>query len=102
MNSEIYCYGRYGENPTKDGTCIRDYIDVMDLAEAHIKSLEFILEPKNDKNFEVINIGTGKGHSVFQIIKIFEKVTKKKLMYKEEGLLLLIMAKAKDNSEIEG
>ena len=63
--------------PTEDGTCIRDYIDVMDLAEAHIKSLEFILEPKNDKNFEVINIGTGKGHSVFQIIKIFEKVTKK-------------------------
>ena len=62
--------------PTEDGTCIRDYIDVMDLAEAHIKSLEFILEPKNDKNFEVINIGTGKGHSVFQI-KIFEKVTKK-------------------------
>ncbi len=71
--------------PTEDGTCIRDYIDVMDLAEAHIKSLEFILEPKNDKNFEVINIGTGKGHSVFQIIKIFEKVTKKKLKYKVTG-----------------
>ena len=71
--------------PTKDGTCIRDYIDVMDLAEAHIKSLEFILEPKNDKNFEVINIGTGKGHSVFQIIKIFEKVTKKKLKYEVTG-----------------
>jgi len=66
---------------TEDGTCIRDYIDVMDLAEAHIRSLEFILDSKNDKNFEVINIGTGKGHSVLQIIEVFEKVTKKKLNY---------------------
>ena len=66
---------------TEDGTCIRDYIDVMDLAEAHIRSLEFILDSKNDKNFEVINIGTGKGHSVLEIIEVFEKVTKKKLNY---------------------
>ena len=67
--------------PTMDGTCIRDYIDVMDLAEAHIKSLEFILDSKNADNYQVINIGTGKGHSVLQIIEYFEKVTKKKLNY---------------------
>ena len=58
--------------PTEDGTCIRDYIDVMDLAEAHIKSLEFILEPKNDKNFEVINIGTGKNILFFKLLKFLK------------------------------
>jgi len=67
--------------PTKDGTCIRDYIHVMDLAEAHIKSLEYILNSKNENNFEVFNIGTGKGHSVLEIINVFEKVTKKKIKY---------------------
>ena len=54
----------------------------MDLAEAHIKSLEYILDSKNDKNFQVFNIGTGQGHSVLQVIDAFEKVTKKKIKYK--------------------
>ena len=67
--------------PTIDGTCIRDYIHVMDLAEAHIRSLEYILDSKNKNNFEVINIGTGQGYSVLQIIDVFEKVTKIKIKY---------------------
>ena len=66
---------------TKDGTCIRDYIHVMDLAEAHIKSLEYISDSKNENNFEVFNIGTGKGYSVLEIINVFEKVAKKKIKY---------------------
>tara|TARA_B110000014_G_C20028047_1_gene533742 strand:- start:311 stop:1129 length:819 start_codon:yes stop_codon:yes gene_type:complete len=77
---ELLVYGN--DYPTDDGTCIRDYIHVMDLAEAHIKSLEYILDSKNDKNFQVFNIGTGQGHSVLQVIDAFEKVTKKKIKYK--------------------
>jgi len=63
--------------PTKDGTCIRDYIHVSDVAEAHRVSLI-----KNFyKNFTSINIGTGKGHSVLELIGIFEKISEEKLNY---------------------
>ncbi len=77
--NELMVFGN--DYPTKDGTCIRDYIHVMDLAEAHIKSLEYISDSKNENNFEIFNIGTGKGHSVLEIINVFEKVTKKKIKY---------------------
>ena len=77
--NELMVFGN--DYPTKDGTCIRDYIHVMDLAEAHIKSLEYISDSKNENNFEVFNIGTGKGHSVLEIINVFEKVAKKKIKY---------------------
>ena len=77
--NELMVFGN--DYSTKDGTCIRDYIHVMDLAEAHIKSLEYISDSKNENNFEVFNIGTGKGHSVLEIIKVFEKVAKKKIKY---------------------
>ncbi len=63
----------YGNDwPTVDGTCIRDYIHVMDLAEAHIAALNFLCKQKS--YFENINIGTGKGTSVLELIKTFEKV----------------------------
>tara|TARA_X000001036_G_scaffold230834_1_gene215693 strand:+ start:169 stop:1176 length:1008 start_codon:yes stop_codon:yes gene_type:complete len=77
--NKLMVYGN--DYPTIDGTCIRDYIHVMDLAEAHIRSLEYILDSKNKNNFEVINIGTGQGYSVLQIIDVFEKVTKIKIKY---------------------
>ncbi len=77
--NELMVFGN--DYATKDGTCIRDYIHVMDLAEAHIKSLEYISDSKNENNFEVFNIGTGKGHSVLEIINVFEKVAKKKIKY---------------------
>ena len=67
--------------PTNDGTCIRDYIHVVDLAKAHIKALEY-LENKNSKNYEVCNVGTGSGSSVMEIIKTFQKVTGQKVPYK--------------------
>jgi UDP-glucose 4-epimerase len=67
--------------PTPDGTCIRDYIHVTDLAKAHIKALEYISK-KRAGFVDVCNVGTGKGTSVLQVINAFEKVTGKKVPYK--------------------
>ncbi len=58
--------------PTHDGTCIRDYIHVMDLAEAHITAIDYLF--KNNNQLINLNIGTGKGYSVLDLIKTFEKV----------------------------
>ncbi|MFT6930946.1 MAG: UDP-glucose 4-epimerase, partial [Sediminicola sp.] len=61
--------------PTSDGTCIRDYIHVVDLAKAHVVALERLLEGKNKENYEVFNVGTGTGSTVLEVIKSFEKVS---------------------------
>jgi UDP-glucose 4-epimerase len=66
---------------TPDGTAIRDYIDVSDLAKAHVVAVRRLLNKKNKKDFEVFNLGTGKGASVMEIIKSFEKATGKKINY---------------------
>jgi len=68
--------------PTPDGTCIRDYIHVVDLANAHVVALNRLLENKNKNNYEVFNIGTGTGSSVLEVINTFEKVSGNKLNYK--------------------
>ena len=67
--------------PTEDGTCIRDYIHVVDLAKAHVVALQRLLEHKNTENYEVFNVGTGQGSSVLEVIKSFERVSGKKLNY---------------------
>lgn len=67
---------------TSDGTCIRDYIHVVDLAKAHVVAIARLLENKNKTNYEVFNIGTGNGNTVLDIIKTFEKVSGVKLNYK--------------------
>lgn len=67
--------------PTKDGTPIRDYIHVVDLAKAHVKALNRLLENKQDRPLEIYNLGTGKGFSVLEIIEAFERVTKSKLNF---------------------
>jgi len=59
---------------TPDGTCIRDYIHVMDLADAHVCAVQRLIENKQNENFEVFNIGTGSGSSVLDVIKTFEEV----------------------------
>lgn len=64
---------------TPDGTAIRDYIHVVDLAKAHIAAIKRMLEDKMEKNTEFFNIGCGKGYSVLEIINAFEKTTSKKL-----------------------
>jgi UDP-glucose 4-epimerase len=68
--------------PTPDGTCIRDYIHVVDLAKAHVVALQRLLDKKNKENYDVFNIGTGKGSSVMEVIKSFEKVSGQKLNYR--------------------
>lgn len=67
---------------TPDGTAIRDYIHVVDLAKAHIAALQRLLTKKNEENFEVFNVGTGTGSSVLEVVKAFEKVTNQQLNYK--------------------
>ena len=61
--------------PTPDGTCIRDYIHVVDLAKAHVIAMKRLLKEKNNENYEVYNIGTGKGSSVLEVVNTFEQVT---------------------------
>ncbi|MGB6269014.1 MAG: UDP-glucose 4-epimerase GalE [Olleya sp.] len=68
--------------PTNDGTCIRDYIHVVDIAKAHVVAMQHLLNQKSKTNFEVFNLGTGTGSSVLEVIKAFEKVSNKKLNYK--------------------
>jgi len=68
--------------PTPDGTCIRDYIHVVDLAKAHVVALERLLENKNVSNYETFNLGTGTGSSVLEVIQSFERVTGQQLNYK--------------------
>lgn len=67
--------------PTPDGTCIRDYIHVVDLAKAHVKAIEY-LDKQKPSFYDVFNIGTGKGSSVLEVINTFEKVTGQKVPYK--------------------
>ena len=73
----------FGDNyNTPDGTCIRDYIHVMDLAEAHVKAVERLIENKQEEAFEVFNIGTGTGSSVLEVINTFAKVNQINVPYK--------------------
>ena len=65
--------------PTKDGTCIRDYIHVIDLAEGHIRAMEKLFN--NESILLKINLGTGEGTSVLELVKIFENVNKVKIPY---------------------
>jgi UDP-glucose 4-epimerase len=67
---------------TPDGTAIRDYINVVDLSKAHVIALERLLSQKQKSNFEIFNLGTGKGNSVLELIREFEKATGIKINYK--------------------
>lgn len=67
---------------TVDGTAVRDYIHVQDLAEAHVVAMARLLEKKNKLDFEVFNLGTGNGFSVLEVIQSFERSTGEKLKYK--------------------
>ena len=80
IRKELSVFG--GDYPTSDGTAIRDYIHVVDLAKAHTVAMKRLLDRKNKSAFEVFNIGTGKGTSVLEVIKSFEKVTNQSLNYK--------------------
>ena len=77
------CLSVFGNDyPTPDGSCIRDYIDVVDLAKAHVSAISRMVDDKNKENYEIFNVGPGKGTSVLELIEMFEKVNNLKLNYK--------------------
>ncbi len=77
--STLYVFGN--DWPTKDGTCIRDYIHIMDLANGHFAALDYLFKNENKGFFKVINLGTGKGTTVLDLIRTFEKVNDLKINY---------------------
>ena len=83
LRKELSVYGN--DYPTPDGTCIRDYIHVVDLAKAHVVALQRLLNKQNLEKVETFNLGTGKGSSVLEVITAFEKVSGQKLPYKIVG-----------------
>ena len=66
---------------TKDGTCVRDYIHVVDIAKAHISAIDQLINKKNTSKFEIYNLGSGNGNTVLEVIQTFERVTGQKLNY---------------------
>lgn len=83
LREELSVFG--DDYPTADGTCIRDYIHVVDLARAHVVALERLLAGKNSDNYEVFNVGTGTGSSVMEVIESFERVSGQALNYRVVG-----------------
>lgn len=71
-----------GYYPTPDGTCLRDYIDIVDLAKAHVCAVDRMLDGKMEKEYEIFNIGTGRPLSVLELINSFERVNGVKLNWK--------------------
>ena len=78
--SELNVFGNDYDTP--DGTCIRDYIHVVDLSKAHVAAMKRLLKNQNCGSCEIFNLGTGKGYSVLEVIKSFEKVSNKSIPYK--------------------
>ncbi len=71
-----------GDYPTRDGSCVRDYIHVCDIAHAHTLALKYLIEEKQSTKIDVFNLGTGNGISVLEVIRAFENATEQKLKYK--------------------
>lgn len=91
---------------TRDGSCVRDYIHVMDLANAHTKCLQYLLKDKNENNCEVFNVGIGEGATVLEVVNAFEKVTGEKLNYeigpRRPGDVVAIYSNKKKAAELLG
>jgi UDP-glucose 4-epimerase len=83
LRDELKVFG--DDYDTPDGSCIRDYLHVVDLAKAHVVAIKRLVEGKNKANYEIFNLGTGNGVSVFDAIKSFERVSGVKLKYKVVG-----------------
>lgn len=83
IRKELSVFG--DDYDTPDGSCIRDFINVVDLAKAHVKALERMLEDKSDEHLEIFNLGTGVGLSVLELINAFETATGVKVPHKIVG-----------------
>lgn len=104
LRKELSVYG--DDYPTPDGTCVRDYIHVVDLAKAHVIALQRLVNKKNADKIETFNLGTGKGSSVLEVIAAFEKVSGQKLPYKivarREGDVISAYANTEKANDILG
>lgn len=104
VRKELSIFG--DDYDTPDGSCIRDFINVVDLAKAHVVALARMLEDKSDEQLEVFNIGTGEGLSVLQLLHAFEKATGVKVPHKivgrREGDIVKIWADPKKANEVLG
>ena len=101
------CLSIFGDDyPTPDGSCIRDYIDVVDLAKAHVAAINRMTQGKSEERFEVFNIGTGRGISVLELVTKFQEVNHLKLNYKiaprREGDIIAIWADPTRANEVLG
>ena len=77
------CLSIFGNDyPTPDGTCLRDYIDIVDLAKAHVCAVGRMVEGKMEEDYEIFNVGTGRPVSVMELVDTFQKVNNLKLNYK--------------------
>lgn len=77
------CLSIFGDDyPTEDGSCLRDYIDIVDLAKAHVAAIGRMVEGRSAASYEIFNVGTGRAVSVFELVKTFERVNNLKLNYK--------------------
>ncbi len=104
IRKELSVFG--DDYDTPDGSCIRDYINVVDLAKAHVVAIDRILAGKQDERVEVFNIGTGRGLSVLELVDLFQKATGVKLNYKivgrREGDIEKVWADPRKANEVLG
>ncbi len=104
LRKELSVFG--DDYPTPDGSCVRDYIHVVDLAKAHVIALQRLLSDENETQFEVFNLGTGRGSSVLEVVNSFEKTTGQKLNYKivdrRPGDVIAVYADTKKANDILG
>lgn len=83
IREELQVFG--DDYNTADGSCIRDFINVVDLAKSHVIAVQRLIEKKNKSSYEIFNIGTGSGASVLELLTTFEEATKRKVPYKIVG-----------------
>ena len=100
------CLSIFGNDyPTPDGTCQRDFIDIVDLARAHVCAVTRMLDGKMEEDYEIFNIGTGRPVSVMELVRTFEQVNNIKLNYRfaprREGDVVAIWADASRANEID-
>ena len=104
IRKELSVFG--DDYPTPDGSCIRDYINVVDLAKAHVIAVERMLEDKSNESVEIFNLGTGNGVSVLELIDTFEKATgvtvPKKIVGRRPGDIEKVWANPKHANEVLG
>lgn len=104
VRNQLLVFGN--DYPTSDGSCVRDYIHVVDLAKAHVVAMQRLFSEENETPYEVFNLGTGKGSSVLEVVSAFEKVSNEKLNYKvvdrRPGDVISVYADTKKANDVLG